>query len=73
MITRTEINKEAKQILKQLFTKVMLSDNKDDWRKAMEFIHTKANGHGREKFIWEAVRVMFAKEFGKKFIPAKIA
>ncbi|RAL56485.1 hypothetical protein BLM37_03160 [Candidatus Gracilibacteria bacterium GN02-873] len=69
----SEIQKEAKNIIADIFPLVVKSDNKEDWIKALNFIVTKIfmleNGErGEALFYWREVRRQMTDKFGKKFI-----
>ena len=69
----SEIKSEAKKIINSIFATLIKSDNKEDWKKAIEFIDKKINElekwtRGNEMFIWRNVKSQIIFLFGKKFI-----
>ena len=68
----TEIKLEAEQIIKDLFFKVLESNDKEVWKKAIEFINRKTDdlelNCWEGKFIWRKVRNIMTSKYWKKFI-----
>ena len=69
----SEIKKEAKNIIETIFTAVIKSDTKEDWKKAIEYIEKKileleSWDRWWEMFIWRNVKNQVIFLFGKKFI-----
>ena len=69
----SDIKKEAKNIINTIFTAVIKSDNKEDWKKAIVYIDDKITDleistRGEEMFIWRGVKNQITFLFGKKFI-----
>ena len=69
--TLKEINKEAKQVLKDVFSGVLKSEDKQVWRDAMMFVSNKIQPGTDMRFVWEKVRIELARQFGLKFIVKK--
>ena len=74
---KSEITNEAKKILKTLFNNAIESNNKEDWKKAINAIDNHINklkqkrhieDIGMNLFIWDSVKFNILKMFGKKFI-----
>lgn len=69
----SEIKKEAKNIIADLFLFVLKSNEKDDWKKALSFIDDKIYQlevwpRGEALFYWREVRRQMTDKFWKKFI-----
>lgn len=69
----SEIQKEAKNIIADIFSTVIKSENKEDWVKALNFIVTKIFmlenwERGEALFYWREVRRQMTDKFWKKFI-----
>lgn len=75
-LTRTERNKEAKDIIKKIFHKVTSSNIKDVWLEWLSFIDYKIYKlenweRWKEMFIWESVKYKMNNLYWKKFILKK--
>lgn len=69
----SEIKKEAKNIIADLFFFVRSKNEKDDWKKAFSFIDNKIYQlevwpRGEALFYWREVRRQMTDKFGQKFI-----
>jgi hypothetical protein len=69
----SEIRKEAKKVIADIFYKVVESEDKELWLKAFTMISNKiealSNGdRGEQMFIWKSVKSQIATAYGKKFI-----
>ena len=69
--TLKEINHEAKQVLKDVFSGVLKSEDKKVWKDAMMFVSNKIQPGTDMRFVWEKVRIELARQFGLKFIVKK--
>lgn len=71
----SEISVEANQIISTIFKEVIKSDNKEVWKKAIDFIQNKISDLSKkwdsDRFIWESVLRKVSSQFGKKFILIK--
>ena len=69
---KSEINKEAKDLIKDVFSAVLTSKDKDSWKKAIDFIMDETNKYekiwGEKKFIRREVRSIITNRYGKLFI-----
>ena len=72
----SEINKEAKEVIKRIFHIVLKSDLKEIWIKAMSFIDEKIERienweRWKEMFVWQSVKFQMNNLYWKKFITKK--
>lgn len=62
----------AEWIIQDLFSRVLISEDKEVWKKAISFINTKVEDLEKNcwewKFIWRKVRSIMTHKYGKKFI-----
>jgi len=72
---RSEYYKEADDIIKDLFSRVLESNNKEEWKRTLDFITTKTYQLeltcGEWKHSWRKVREIMLNKYGKKFITKK--
>lgn len=73
---KSEITKWAKEIINTIFNWVIISEDKEIWRKAISFIDSKIktlelNTRWEEMFLWRDVKFQMLNKFGKKFITIK--
>lgn len=71
--TKKEYQTEAKDFIKTIFSGVIKSDKKEDWKKAVEFTTNEierftAIGEIHKKHLYTAVRKEMLSKYGKKFI-----
>lgn len=59
-------------IIQDLFSRVLVSDDKEVWKKALDFIIKKTEDLEKNcwewKFVWRKVRSIMSDKYGKKFI-----
>ncbi len=71
----SEIKKEAKNLINDVFKALLENNDKDTWKKAMNFINEtvakKEATCADDKFIWREVRSQISTLFGKKFVCQK--
>lgn len=73
MITTKELTREANSLIKDIFYRVIESDDKELWKKAIGSIdtHIKKLEHGDRGvalFVWIRAKQLMANRYGKKFI-----
>ena len=68
----SEINKEANNIIKDLFFKINKDTSKEDWKKTLDFIIKKTEDLEKNcwewKFVWRKIRQIMTTRFGQLFI-----
>jgi len=74
---KSEINLEAKKIIKDIFCCVLSSEEKNKWLDCFNFIENmignmEINGRGKKMFYWKQVKKIMYNNYGKKFIKAKL-
>lgn len=71
----SEINAEANNLIKDLFSHTLKSDDKKEWKKLIDFVKdTVATWEARRwenMFIWRKVLAIISSKYGKKFITKK--
>lgn len=71
-----ELKIESTSIINTIFKSVIISNDKEVWKKAFNFIDNKINSlekweRGKELFVWRKVKGSMNHKFWKNFITKK--